>query len=494
MLLSCAVLLFVNVVGYVVLADLELSVKADIILRHGELAVCNSCVFRLPALKGIAFLRGNRRTYVYIIADSVLLSCVDLLLTVNVIGYVELILNPLCIQIQFGHQNSSRIRKFKFVGACLVGIPAAKGVTLRSFEHPIVMNVTNSIGVATRLVIYESGIDLARDSIIGIVGIISDINRNALKIAVNMDILYPTPILPFALVLNGIPYNSNIIRIELESRGIKQSLSCILTGIGVNARVVDSAIRIPVARSEETEIVRDIQILSRNAIFDVSDRAIPCLFQCLHTCFGHKTFVTSRRIQTLYATVAADDIFFGIIAARQVVFLVLVTVVIRLTTLRQKHEILGFLPPILWEADLKRLRADFIFRRVAYYIIILRIVFRTFGNGGISAIASLRAVRTAVCFVVRRSRCGILILGRLCLGLRRSGNSGSFGGVCCGNGIIYRYCDFFVRRKKCDVLIVGQRPARAHGQHHDSRKCSCEQTFARILFKHMECLLSQRAC
>ena len=98
-LLSCAVLLVVNVVGYVVLADLELSVKADIILRHGERAVFNGYVVCRPTRKGIAFLRGNRSTYGYIIADSVLLSCVVLLLTVNVIGYVELILNPLCIQV-----------------------------------------------------------------------------------------------------------------------------------------------------------------------------------------------------------------------------------------------------------------------------------------------------------------------------------------------------------------------------------------------------------
>ena len=111
--------------------------------------------------------------------------------------------------------------------------------------------------------------------------------------------------------------------------------------------------------------------------------------------------------------------------------------------------------------------------------VVLRIVFRSVGRSVV--IARLRAVRTAVCFVARRSRCGILILG-LCLGLRRSGISGSFGGVCCGSGINHRYCDFFVRRKKCDVLIVGQRPTRAHGQHHDSRKSSCEQTFARILF------------
>ena len=117
-------------------------------------------------------------------------------------------------------------------------------------------------------------------------------------------------------------------------------------------------------------------------------------------------------------------------------------------------------------------------------IIVLRIVFRNVGRSVV--LASLRAVRTAVCAAVRRSRCGILTLGRLCLGLRRSGNSGSFSGVCCGSGINHRHCDFFVRRKSCDALIVGQivgqRPARAHGQHHDSRKSSCEQTFARILF------------
>ena len=132
--------------------------------------------------------------------------------------------------------------------------------------------------------------------------------------------------------------------------------------------------------------------------------------------------------------------------------------------------------------SVQRCHADFIFRRVAYCIIILRIVFRNFGNGGISAIARLRAVRTAVCAAVRRSRCGILTLGRLCLGRRRSGISGSFSGVCFnGSGLCYGTV-FVHERQSFNVLIVGQRPARAHGQHHDSRKSSCEQTFARILF------------
>ena len=113
-------------------------------------------------------------------------------------------------------------------------------------------------------------------------------------------------------------------------------------------------------------------------------------------------------------------------------------------------------------------------------IVVLRIVFRSVGRSVV--IASPRAVRTAVCAAVRRSRCGILTLGRLCLGRRRSGISGSFSGVCFnGSGLCYGTV-FVHERQSFNVLIVGQRPARAHGQHHDSRKSSCEQTFARILF------------
>ena len=288
-----------------------------------------------------------------------------------------------------------------------------------------------------------------------------------------MDITYPVPNIPFALILNGIPYDLDVFSVEVLAQNSG--------GITVTSIF---AVFPPVVLIEETEVFRHIQILSRNALFDVSDRAILCAGQCLHTCCGHRTGVTSRRIQTLYATVAALGMGILVIAARQVVYLTLVSVVLRLITLRQKYEVLGCRIPIIpWEADLKRLRADFIFRRIAYYIIILRIVFRTFGNGGISAIARLRAVRTAVCAAVRRSRCGILTLVRLCLGFRRSGNSGSFSGVCFnGSGLCYGTVFVHERQRCCDVLIVGQRPARAHGQHHDSRKSSCEQTFARILF------------
>ena len=279
-----------------------------------------------------------------------------------------------------------------------------------------------------------------------------------------MDILYPAPTIPFALVLNGIPYNGNFIRIKREIRGIEQSISGIRIGIGV--LVVDSAIIIPVARSEETEIFRFFQICFVNAIFNVSDRVITCLGQCLHTCCGHKTFVTSRRIQTLYATVAALDTGSLVIAARQVVFLALVTVILRRITLRQKHEVLSFLLMIPCEIALELLHVNCIRRRIAYCIIILRIIFI-----GTAIIASLLDVRTA-----GRCLCRILKL-RLSLGF----SIGSLNGVFCGSTVNNRHLVFRCR-KGGDAFIVGQRPGRAHGQRHDSRKCSCEQTFTHILF------------
>ena len=112
-------------------------------------------------------------------------------------------------------------------------------------------------------------------------------------------------------------------------------------------------------------------------------------------------------------------------------------------------------------------RCNFICRRIAYCIIILRIIFI-----GTAIIASLLDVRTA-----GRCLCRILSL-RLSLGL----SIGSFlNGVFCGNTVNNRHLVFRCR-KGGDASIDGQRPGWAHGQRHDSRKCSCEQTFAHILF------------
>ena len=278
-----------------------------------------------------------------------------------------------------------------------------------------------------------------------------------------MDILYSPPAIAPTLVLNGIPYNGNTIRMKREIRGIKQRLSGGLISIGV---LSIGAIIIPVARSEETEIFRFFQICFVNAMLYVSDRFITCLCQCRHTFCGHKTFVTSTRIQTLYATVTARDTGSRVIAARQVICLTLVIVVLRRTTLRQKYEVLGCLRPIPCAVALNLLHANCIRRRIAYCIIILRIIFI-----GIAIIASLLDVRTA-----GRCLCRILSL-RLSLGP----SIGSLNGVFCGSTVNNRHLVFRCR-KGGDAFIVGQRPGRAHGQRHDSRKCSCEQTFTHILF------------
>ena len=58
---------------------------------------------------------------------------------------------------------------------------------------------------------------------------------------------------------------------------------------------------------------------------------------------------------------------------------------------------------------------------------------------------------------------------------------GSLNGVSCGSTVNSRHLAFRCR-KGGDASIDGQRPGWAHGQRHDSRKCSCEQTFTHILF------------
>ena len=366
-----------------------------------------------------------------------------------------LLRNPLCIQMQFGHQNSSCIRKF--VGACCFGIPTTKGVTLRSLER---ITVTNSIGVATHPVFYDRILVLSKNPIIGIVGIISDINRNALEIAINMDILYPVPTIPFALVLNGIPYDFNTIWSERKIVGVEQRISCSLIGIGLRCiRTI-----VPVFRSEETEVLRNAQVFFVNTVLDIGNRL--CAGNSLHAFRSYIAAITSIRIQTLYATVAALDTGSLVIAARQVVFLALVTVILRRITLRQKHEVLSFLLMIPCEIALELLHVNCIRRRIAYCIIILRIIFI-----GTAIIASLLDVRTAGWCL-----CRILSL-RLSLGP----SIGSLNGVFCGSTVNNRHLVFRCR-KGGDAFIVGQRPGRAHGQRHDSRKCSCEQTFTHILF------------
>ena len=277
-----------------------------------------------------------------------------------------------------------------------------------------------------------------------------------------MDILYPVQTIPFALVLNGIPYDFNTIWSERKIVGVEQRISCSLIGIGLRCiRTI-----VPVFRSEETEVLRNAQVFFVNTVLGIGNRL--CAGNSLHAFRSYIAAITSIRIQTLYATVAARSPGSRVIAARQVVFLALVSVVLRRTTLRQKHEVLGFLLLIRipYAIALDLLHANCIRRRIAYCIIILRIIFI-----GTAIIASLLDVRTAGWCL-----CRILKL-RLSLGP----SIGSLNGVFCGSTVNNRHLVFRCR-KGGDAFIVGQRPGRAHGQRHDSRKCSCEQTFARILF------------
>ena len=394
MLLSCVVLLLtVNVIGYLALADLELSVKADILLRHDERAVvCNVYVFRLPTLKGIAFLRGNRRTYVYIIADSVLLSCVVLLLTVNVIGYGVLVDLELSVEADVLLRHGER-RRAVVVNSYVyvVSLPSLKGIAFlrgsrRTYGYRsinlytalrrnllvvnIVLYVVRSLnpfciqmqvahqrsrfvylGAVDILVPAVEGIALTLGqigsaiggeclifiaggggvnvgSVITKVGMVGDINGYALQVTVNM--------VTVNLMLNGIPYDLETGAVEALA---EQSISGGIIGIGSQSII---AIRIPVCLSEETEIRRYIQIVLVNAVCDVGNR-IAEVTDSILAGFGQKTFVAGIRTQTPYATIAARGTGSLVITARQVIFLTLVLVVLRRTALRQKDEVHGFL-------------------------------------------------------------------------------------------------------------------------------------------------------
>ena len=360
--------------------------------------------------------------------------------------------SPLCVQVHAAHQNTGI-----GIRASCIGVPASEFVTVTGRQTGFIVGKRRVVAGLSALFV---------DLVFTKVRMVGNINRNVLDVAVN--------VVAVNLPLDGVPYNLSLVDIEITVSGLEKVLDLVSIMLGLT----DIGAAVPVVCSEETEVFRLYQIVGAKAIgveyAVLRVEYVISIVCCLFADFGKRTCIAVYCVTALYTAVRLE--------ARQVVCSALVFAARRLITVWQKYEVVGFRIPIRCEVDVRRCHADFIFRSIAYYIIILRIVFRTFGNGGISAIARLRAVRTAVCAAFRRSRCGVLTLGRLCLGLRRSGISGSFSGVCCGSGIIHRYCDFFVRRKSCDALIVGQRPARAHGQHHDSRKSSCEQTFARILF------------
>ena len=350
---------------------------------------------------------------------------------------------------QVGHQKMLRAN---FILAT-VNIPAAEAESGRDGEHVI----KNGICITAHCSNFAGIVGRAGDSTI--VRMISNLNRNTGYIAVDMIAVY--------LILNGVPYNSNIIHIKVFAQYRER-----IRGIGILD--VGFAIFRPVGLGEETEVFRRIQIFAFNAInLGITVRGIVdavILISNLLALRGQIAFVAFEIVAVGNAAVR------GVI--RQVAFLALAFAARRLITVRQKHEVLGFLLPIPCAVDLNLLHANCIRRRIAYCIIILRIIFI-----GIAIIASLLDVRTA-----GRCLCRIRILNLSCLCsiLRLSLSLGlgirSFlNGVFCGSTVNNRHLVFRCR-KGGDAFITGQRPGRAHGQRHDSRKCSCEQTFTHILF------------
>ena len=312
--------------SYGVLVDLELSVKADILLRHGERAVvCNGYVVCLPALKGITFL--FRAVILYIYRGINLVGLLLLVLgAINIVSYVVSILNPLCIQMQVTGQKILRTN----VVLSATNIPTSKSVVFRTFKISEI-KILNGILMAARCRYFLGILSHTGDVITHIVGMIGNANRHTSEVTVNMDTVI--------LILNGIPYDFNTLWSERNIRGIKQRLSGGLISIGP---LSIGAIIIPVARSEETEIFRYFQIvgvikaiLIAKSVNSVSVGKYP------HSLRSYITTVTSRRTQTLYATVTARDTGILVIAARQIVFLALVSVVLRRTALRQKNEVHG---------------------------------------------------------------------------------------------------------------------------------------------------------
>ena len=412
-------------------------------LRINQCSIFSAC--QLPTCKLVSILRVRSLACLILRVLGRLVVVVNLLSSERIYSVISVlpsyrvrIRNPLCVQMQVGHQKMLRAN-FILV---TVNIPAAEAESGRDGEHVI----KNGICITAHCSNFAGIVGRAGDSTI--VRMISNLNRNTGYIAVDMIAVY--------LILNGVPYNSNIIHIKVFAQYRER-----IRGIGILD--VGFAIFRPVGLGEETEVFRRIQIFAFNAInLGITVRGIVdavILISNLLALRGQIAFVAFEIVAVGNAAVR------GVI--RQVAFLALAFAARRLITVRQKHEVLGFLLPIPCAVDLNLLHANCIRRRIAYCIIILRIIFI-----GIAIIASLLDVRTA-----GRCLCSILRLS-LSLGL----GIGSFlNGVFCGSTVNNRHLVFRCR-KGGDAFIVGQRPGRAHGQRHDSRKCSCEQTFTHILF------------
>ena len=310
---SVTVILAVNLVGYVVLVDAELSIETNVLCRHGELAVSiNSYDIRdiRPAGKGIAFLFRMSGSYGYVSVEGVgidvaKLRCVTLLILIEV-GHLGIDRNPLCVQVQAGHQNLSRIGGL----ASCVGIPAAELITVPSRE--------TGLGIVERRIVGAGLGAVVIGCICTEVRMVGNVDCNVLDVAVNMDIQL---VVLHALILDGVPYDLDVVYVEVvaQNRGIGQG-------------IIVGAVFIPVARSKETEVGRNVQIFGRNAVYDIGNR-IALIKNFFRAFLGERADIAGVQGQAVYAAVR--------LAARQVEFFALIIVVLRSAARRQKYEILS---------------------------------------------------------------------------------------------------------------------------------------------------------
>ena len=316
---SVTVILAVNLVGYVVLVDAELSIETNVLCRHGELAVSiNSYDIRdiRPAGKGIAFLFRMSGSYGYVSAEGVGIDVAKLrfgtLLILIEVGYLEIVRNPLCIQMQAGHQNRSRIGGL----ASCVGVPTVKGVVFTSSQF--------GSCIAERRIFIAGGSGVNVGNIVAIVGMVSDSNVYILNVAVDM-------IAVSGVVLYGVPDNLSNLRVVI---GAEQRSNVGCRSVGLICGIIGISRAVPVGRGEETEVGRRKQIVGVNAIGIEF-----ALVSGLLARFGQMTiWVTGRANCTYYAAVRS--------LIRQIVSLALAFAVLRNAEVRQQNKVhsrgLGF--------------------------------------------------------------------------------------------------------------------------------------------------------
>ena len=234
-----------NLVGDVVPVDAELSIETNGLCRHGERAVssnrydfCNV----LPAGESIAFLFRMSGSYGYVSVEGVGIDAAKLrfgtLLILIEVGHLGIDRNPLCVQIQGGHQTM--IRANFILGT--VNIPAVEAESGRDGEHVI----TNGMCITAHCRNFAGLVGHAGDS--AIVRVISYSNRNALDVAVNVVALF------IALILDGVPHDLDVVYVEVlaQNRGIGRAV--IVGTVG------------PVVLIEETEFCRRNQIVVAKAV------------------------------------------------------------------------------------------------------------------------------------------------------------------------------------------------------------------------------------